>query len=86
MNVACLEDCLEIIGRISEWCGGKLPADRVGLVALLLKKFARPENIPPDIFERLSPQEWEQSQHLFAQGLVQALDIFERDRNTQFLN
>jgi hypothetical protein len=82
----CLQDCLQIIERISEWCDGKLPADRTRLVALILERFARRENVPADIFSRLTPQEWQESQACFAMALVAACDIFTRDRNAQFLN
>ena len=69
MNVECLEDCLEIVERVVFVFGnGKMPADRAALVALLTDKFARPENLAPDMPARLSLAEWEElydlEQHL----------------------
>jgi hypothetical protein len=81
-----LPDCLQIISRIAEWCDGKLPADRTRLVALLLDYFCRAEHVPPDIRVRLTLEQWEQVRANFAAGLVQALDIFTRDRDAMYLN
>ena len=87
MNVECLEDCLEIVERVVFVFGnGKMPADRAALVALLTDKFARPENLAPDMPARLSLAEWEESKACFAAALVQALDIFERDARSQYTN
>jgi hypothetical protein len=86
MNVECLQDCLQIVERVVEFGGGKMPADRAALVALLTNKFARPEFLAPDMRARLSLAEWEESKACFAAALEQALDIFERDRRGMYLN
>jgi hypothetical protein len=86
VDVECLQDCLQIVERIVQFGDGKMPPDRRALIALLMNKFAVAENIPVDLRARLSLAEWEESRAVFATALGQALDIFQRDRATQFLN
>jgi hypothetical protein len=38
-----VEACLEIVERIVQFGGGKLPRDHAAIVSLLLEKFASPE-------------------------------------------
>jgi hypothetical protein len=86
MNEECLQDCLQIIERVVEFGDGKLVGDRTRLVALILSNFIVPKNIPDDIRSRLSLEQWEEVRSNFALGLVQALDIFERDARSQYRN
>jgi hypothetical protein len=78
---------LQIVERIiMEYGGGKLPADRTRLVALVVDRFAVLENIPADIRSRLSLAEWEESQACLAMALVQAIDCVERDARSEWRN
>jgi hypothetical protein len=81
-----IEGCVQIVETAAELCDGKLPADRGAFVALILSRFANPENVPDEIRARLSLAEWEQARADFALALVMAVDCVERDRKAMYRN
>jgi hypothetical protein len=81
-----IEGCVQIVETAAELCDGKLPADRGAFVALILSRFANPENISDDLRARLSLAEWEEARSTFAAGLVAACDICARDKDAMYTN
>jgi hypothetical protein len=81
VDESLLQDCLQIVDRtVYEYGNGKMPPDRSELIAMLMNKFARPENVAADMRARLSLAQWEQARADFALNLATAFEIFTRDR------
>ena len=80
ISASIIECAIQIIERILEWTGGKMPSDRAALVGLILTTFAVPENVSAELRGRLTLEQWRASQASFALALVIAIDCIQRQR------
>ena len=60
---------------------GKLRQERGAVIALILDRLARPENVAADMRAKVSLAQSEDAQHMFVQGPVIVGDGIERRRN-----